>query len=148
MPLSRPGPSTRRPRIRTSPVLGVSSPPTMRMTVVLPQPEGPTKTTNSPAAMSRVRGSTTGIAGPWPCANDLVRARNPIWLPRGDGTGATLSKVTEPAPVQEADRLVGDEADHADGQDPGEHLGRLAVAARGPRNATQTRAMLMPMSAR
>ncbi len=45
---------------------------------------------------------------------------------------AALSQIAEPAPVQEADRLVGDEADDADGQDAGEHLGRLAVAPRRP----------------
>ena len=33
----------------------------MRITVVLPQPDGPTKTTNSPSAMLSESGSTTSI---------------------------------------------------------------------------------------
>ena len=36
-----------------SPSLGSSSPAIMRIVVVLPQPEGPRKTTNSSSAMSR-----------------------------------------------------------------------------------------------
>jgi hypothetical protein len=66
MPFSRLGPSTRRPAMRTSPVVGTSRPPTIRITVVLPQPDGPTKTTNSPSPMASESGSTTGIAAPRP----------------------------------------------------------------------------------
>ena len=51
MPFSRFGPPTGAPSSRMSPVVGVSSPPTMRIKVVLPQPEGPTKTTNSSSAI-------------------------------------------------------------------------------------------------
>jgi hypothetical protein len=59
---SRLGPSTSCPLTRTRPVVGVSSPPTMRITVVLPQPDGPTNTTNSPSAIDSDKGSTTGVA--------------------------------------------------------------------------------------
>ena len=44
----------------------------MRMTVVLPQPEGPTKTTNSPRAISSESGSTTSIGAPRWSAKRLV----------------------------------------------------------------------------
>ena len=55
-----------------APALGVSSPPTMRITVVLPQPDGPTNTTNSPSAMLSESGSTTSIAPPRWSAKRLV----------------------------------------------------------------------------
>src|SRR4051794_11772822 len=44
---------TSRPPIRISPFVGSSSPAVIRSTVVLPEPEGPTRTTNSPSAISR-----------------------------------------------------------------------------------------------
>src|SRR6185312_3928448 len=44
--------------ISTSPELGVSSPASMRSKVVLPQPEGPTSTRNSPSRTDRSMPST------------------------------------------------------------------------------------------
>ena len=41
MPRSAPGPRTGRPSSSMLPVVGVSSPATMRSSVLLPQPEGP-----------------------------------------------------------------------------------------------------------
>src|ERR1700722_13359035 len=40
------------------PLEGCSNPPTIRSVVVLPQPDGPRRAKNSPAASSRVRSST------------------------------------------------------------------------------------------
>ena len=48
----------------------------MRITVVLPQPDGPTNTTNSPLAMPSESGSTTSIAPPRWSANHFVTSRN------------------------------------------------------------------------
>src|SRR5262245_27475530 len=48
---------TRSPSMRNSPSLISSSPAIMRSSVDLPQPDGPTKTTNSPSAMS--------MSAPW-----------------------------------------------------------------------------------
>src|SRR5262245_16096920 len=45
--------STTRLSIRIWPAVWSSSPATIRSSVLLPQPEGPTNTTNSPSAMSR-----------------------------------------------------------------------------------------------
>ncbi len=45
---------TARSPIRTTPSEISSSPATMRSAVVLPQPEGPTSTMNSPSATSKV----------------------------------------------------------------------------------------------
>src|SRR5262245_27667841 len=44
---------TTRPSITISPPVISSSPASMRSSVLLPQPDGPTSTTNSPAAMSK-----------------------------------------------------------------------------------------------
>ena len=41
-----------------SPLVGASMPASMRMRVVLPEPEGPTMVKNSPSAMSRSMPST------------------------------------------------------------------------------------------
>ena len=43
---------TTLPPIAISPAVMFSSPASMRSNVDLPQPEGPTRTTNSPSAMS------------------------------------------------------------------------------------------------
>ncbi len=48
MPRSGPGPVTGAPRTRAWPVVGKKSPATMLRIVLLPQPEGPRKTRNSP----------------------------------------------------------------------------------------------------
>ena len=71
MPRRRSGGPTGFDSSRTSPEVGVSSPPTMRMSVVLPQPEGPTNTTNSLRATSSVNGAMTS-SRPEFVANDLV----------------------------------------------------------------------------
>src|SRR4051812_43755841 len=47
MPRSAPGPATLCPATRTSPDVGLSRPAMMRRRVDLPQPEGPTRQTNS-----------------------------------------------------------------------------------------------------
>ena len=53
----------------------------MRITVVLPQPEGPTKTTNSPSWMSIDKGSTTGMVPPSGVANSLATLLMRMKLP-------------------------------------------------------------------
>src|SRR5580658_4159035 len=52
---------TRRPPIRISPPLSSSRPAISRSSVDLPQPEGPTSTTNSPAATDRSISCSTGV---------------------------------------------------------------------------------------
>ena len=49
---------TTRSPIFITPVLMSSSPATIRSAVVLPQPDGPTSTRNSPSAISRSRSRT------------------------------------------------------------------------------------------
>src|SRR5262249_47725893 len=59
---------TTLPSIRISPPLGSSKPATMRKVVVLPQPDGPTSTTNSPSSIARLTLFTAATA-----PNDLLR---------------------------------------------------------------------------
>src|SRR3546814_6723771 len=62
--LRRPGRRwvTSRSPIRTLPLVTDSSPAIMRSVVVLPQPDGPTSTTNSLSAISRSSGGMTVTA--------------------------------------------------------------------------------------
>src|SRR5919201_4931351 len=54
---------TTRSPIRSNPVVMSSRPATQRSAVVLPQPEGPTRTRNSPSSISRFRSSTAVTSG-------------------------------------------------------------------------------------
>src|SRR5437870_2441126 len=60
--------------IRMRPEVMVSSPATMRRVVVLPQPEGPTSTTNSLSPMSRLTSLTACTSSYF-----LLRARMTTW---------------------------------------------------------------------
>ena len=60
---------TRLPSIATSPEVASSRPAMMRRSVDLPQPEGPTKTQNSPSATERSTPLITSVA-----PKDLVTA--------------------------------------------------------------------------
>src|SRR5262245_40572800 len=65
------GDDTTRPPILTRPVDGCSRPATQRSVVVLPQPDGPSSTTISPAWTGKLTPSTAGR----PVANCLRRSR-------------------------------------------------------------------------
>ena len=53
------------PSMRSSPEVMSSSPTIMRRMVDFPQPEGPTKMTNSPSAMSMLTSLTAGKPSPY-----------------------------------------------------------------------------------
>src|SRR6476660_9069505 len=55
---------TTRSPIRTTPPEISSNPATIRRAVVLPEPDGPTRTMNSPSAMSRSSASTAASSFP------------------------------------------------------------------------------------
>src|SRR4051812_663774 len=80
---------TMRPPIFTSPPEISSRPATMRSSVLLPQPEGPTSTQNSPSAIDTSTPCTT-----WVEPNDLrtalreTAAMRLVYLGLGDGGGA------------------------------------------------------------
>src|ERR1700680_733647 len=54
------GPDTIAPPMRTTPALGCSRPATQRNVVVLPQPEGPSRATISPAPTEKLTSATAG----------------------------------------------------------------------------------------
>ena len=68
--MPRAGDDTTRPAMLISPEVGCSSPATQRSVVVLPQPDGPSSTTISPAGTEKL---TPSIAGR-PIANCLRRS--------------------------------------------------------------------------
>src|SRR5262249_49758212 len=65
------GADTVRPPIAIVPPVGCSSPATQRSVVVLPQPEGPSSTTISPAGTTKLTPSTAGRMAP----NAFTRSR-------------------------------------------------------------------------
>src|ERR1700686_2388408 len=68
--MPRSGDDTTFPPMAISPEVGCSSPATQRRVVVLPQPEGPSSTTISPAGTAKLTPSTAGR----PIANCLRRS--------------------------------------------------------------------------
>ena len=71
-------PFTTFPPISTTPLLIDSSPAIMRNNVDLPQPDGPTKTTNSPSSISRSTDLTAVIAPPPNVLLNSLRPMDPI----------------------------------------------------------------------
>src|SRR5215831_6467429 len=63
---------TTSPPIKTSPAFATSRPAATRRTVVFPDPDGPTRTRNSPSGMTRFRSSIATA----PPGNTLRRPRN------------------------------------------------------------------------
>src|SRR5690349_18546194 len=64
IPRSAPGARTTCPSRRTSPLVGVSSPATMRSSVLLPHPDGPRIVMKSLCATSSDVGSSACVGGP------------------------------------------------------------------------------------
>src|SRR5437868_4076484 len=68
--MPRAGSDTTRPAMLITPLVGCSRPATQRNVVVLPQPDGPSSTTISPAGTAKLTPSTAGR----PIANCLRRS--------------------------------------------------------------------------
>src|SRR5258706_2244076 len=97
------GEDTTRPPMLISPPVGCSSPATQRNVVVLPQPEGPSRTTISPAGTAKLTPSMAGR----PIANCLRRSVTSrvavmIVLPRRRSLPVTedLVPIGDPVGVQ------------------------------------------------
>src|SRR5690348_14640346 len=76
-----------RPAISTLPLVGRSSPPMMFSSVVLPEPEGPIRQTNSPGCTTRLTlTSARTISSPSLCSFQAS-----VILTTGPPAGATLS---------------------------------------------------------
>src|SRR6202790_2768596 len=103
--MPRSGDDTSRPAMLISPEVGCSSPATQRSVVVLPQPEGPSSTTISPAGTAKL---TPSIAGR-PIANCLRRSvtsnvavmiSTASWMRRSLAISENLVPIGNPRPVQ------------------------------------------------
>src|ERR1700716_2914334 len=103
--MPRSGDDTTRPAMLISPEVGCSSPATQRNVVVLPQPEGPSRTTISPAGTAKL---TPSIAGR-PIANCLrksvtssvaVMTSTASWARRSLPVAEDLVPIRNPGGVQ------------------------------------------------
>src|SRR4051812_9714692 len=97
---------TSRPSTRMRPEVGVSKPAIMRRTVVLPQPEGPSREMNSPRSNARSTSWTT------------VLVRKLLVMPSRRRKGSLMSAV----PGGGAGGKAGQQLDHAH-RDPGDGKG-------------------------
>src|SRR4029078_11198051 len=84
----------------SSPALTSSSPATRRSAVDLPEPDGPTRTTNSPSATSSVRSSTARV----PSGKTLATPSKAMPAisgsrPRGDQVAVPAGAVLGRAPL-------------------------------------------------
>src|SRR6185295_14310292 len=119
MPRSGPGPRTGAPLTRTRPVVGWSRPATMRSSVDLPEPEGPSRTRKSWSSTVSDVGSSARVAGrPRRPAN--VRLTPSIRRPATE-PGSAETPGEQPA-VQLLEGVVGEEADEADDHDAEDDL--------------------------
>src|SRR6202048_5629640 len=103
--MPRAGDDTTRPAMLISPSVGGSGPPTQRNVVVLPQPDGPSSTTISPAGTAKL---TPSIAGR-PTENCLRRSAtssvavmmaNISWAHRSLPIAENLVPVRHPGRMQ------------------------------------------------
>src|SRR4051794_41390047 len=77
---------TSRSSMKIEPESTSSKPASIRRLVDLPQPEGPTRTRNSPSPISRLSASTAGLVLPG-------ETRGAVW----DVSGALLGEIPSPA---------------------------------------------------
>src|SRR5664279_1479856 len=103
--MPRAGADTTRPAILISPDVGCSSPATQRKVVVLPQPDGPSRTTISPAGTAKLTPSMAGR----PIENCLRRSLTSSvavmisiasWARRSLAVAEGLVPFGNPRPVQ------------------------------------------------
>src|SRR6478609_3869640 len=111
---------TRTPSISSSPAVMSSSPTIMRSSVDFPQPDGPTRMTNSPSAMSRLTPFTARKPSPY-CLTMSLRVMAAIGSPSWDGLRAWTSALDGALGQAGHDLAVEeqDEDDHRDGHDDG-----------------------------
>src|SRR3954453_8996675 len=78
--------------MRSSPSVTSSSPATIRSDVVLPQPDGPTKTTSSPSEISRFRSATARVP-----AGEVLPTSEKVTVAIAAGPLSGLDHAGEPA---------------------------------------------------
>ena len=128
MPRSAPGPATGAPSSSTRPVVGVSSPATMRSSVDLPQPDGPRIVMKSLSATASDTGCSATVGAPPRTPGNVRPTPSMTSLLIGPAQASDPGKQLLVAPLE---REVGDEPDHADHDDAEDDLAgveqRLAV---------------------
>src|SRR5258706_7950566 len=104
-----------RPSSVIDPAVGVSKPAIIRRVVVLPQPDGPRKLTNSPRSVARLKSSTAKVDPN--CFWTPVSSRKAMWSSSVLARAADRDPGLRPA-AQERDDDHGDprqaEADEGD----------------------------------
>src|ERR1700682_1882647 len=122
MPRSAPGPVTGSPSRSTWPVVGRSSPATMRSSVDLPQPDGPSRQMKSLSATRSEVGSMARVGGP-PRTPGKIRLTSSM---KRVGTRERSGQAPGKEPlVQRLEQVVRDEPDHADDHDAEDDLARV-----------------------
>src|SRR4051812_6462671 len=96
--------------IHTSPLVACSRPAAMRRTVVLPDPDGPTTTMNSPSTISRSRLSTAFV----PPGNVFVSSRKSILAIASRSSVRRCDPVAVPQRAPLGDAPLGGEVDEDD----------------------------------
>src|SRR5205814_5403281 len=128
MPRSAPGPVTGAPSSSTRPVVGVSSPATIRSSVDLPQPDGPSTQMKSLSATASDVGSSARVGGPPPTPWNV---RLTASMTRRDTRARSGQAPGEQPLVQRLEQVIGHQPDDADDHDPEDDLAsveqRLAV---------------------
>src|SRR5437773_11214312 len=119
MPRSAPGPATGMPSSNTRPAVGVSSPATIRNSVDLPHPDGPTMVMKSLSATASVVGCSASVGGP-PRTPGNVRATPSISTVLNDvpaRLGERPRKERVIRPLEQEVRDQSDDAEHDDAED-------------------------------
>src|SRR4051794_22253120 len=111
--------ATSRPSMRIEPDVGVSNPAIMRRSVVLPHPDGPSSTRNSPSPVTKSTPSTA-----WTSPSKVLVSEWP-------STVATSSNVLAGAANEPLVTPLLEDGLHL-GLGVGHRLGRRPVAARRP----------------
>src|SRR3954466_4636940 len=89
------------PRLDTRPALGLSKPASRLSSVVLPQPEGPTMATNSPASTSSEKSFRTSV---WPKERETDSRLSGL---------SFISPTYARNPCEQQEQPVNDDADQA-----------------------------------
>src|SRR5205809_1962029 len=118
MPRSAPGPTTGMPSSNTRPAVGESRPATIRNSVDLPHPDGPTIVMKSLSATASVVGCSASVGGP-PRTPGNVRATPSISsLLRGSPRlRQRPRKERVIRPLEQEVRNQSDDSDHDDAED-------------------------------
>src|SRR5438093_12268149 len=108
MPRSAPGPVTGAPSSSTRPVVGTSSPATMRSSVDLPQPDGPSTPMKSLSATASEVGSSARVGGP---PRTPWKIRLTASMTRRDPRARPGQAPGEKPLVKRLEQVTGDEPD-------------------------------------